>query len=217
MTTKNMNIWDAMYESGAVPVLTVSDPVKAVKAVKAIQAGGTKAVEIAFRVPGAAECIRAVRAACPYMVVAAGTVVTCEQVDEAIEAGAHFAVAPGFDDEVVDYAIKQGLPYVPGIATPSEIMKCVKRGMTVVKFFPCEPLGGLGFIRRMAGPFAQVKFLASAGIHFPNLEEYLDCPSVLCCASGFMCKSSHLENEDWDDVTERCARVTAIARKRLKA
>jgi 2-dehydro-3-deoxyphosphogluconate aldolase/(4S)-4-hydroxy-2-oxoglutarate aldolase len=94
-------------------------------------------------------------------------------------------------------------------------MKCTKRGMTVVKFFPCEPMGGLGFIRRMAGPFANVKFLASAGIHFPNLAEYLDCPGVLCCASGFMCKDIHLQTEDWDDVTERCARVTAIADKRL--
>ena len=210
-----MDIFKAMYESGAVPVITVNNPDKAVGAARAMLRGGTKVVEIALRIPGAAACIKAVREQVPDIAVGAGTVLSKDQVDEAIEAGAMFAVAPGYDEEVVSYSLKRGLPFIPGTIHATDIQKGVKAGLKVIKFFPSEPLGGLTYIDYLAAPFNMVKFLPAGGVGFDNLEAYLDNPAVHCCAGGFMCRSSHIENEEWDTITELCSRMTAIAGKRL--
>ena len=210
-----MNVFDAMYQSGVVPVIIVNDPKKAVDAARAMYRGGSHVVELAMRVEGVAECIRAVRREVPEMVVGAGTVLRLGQLEEAAQAGAMFGVAPGYDDEIVARSQELGLPFIPGTSHSSDVQKAIKAGLKVIKFFPSEPLGGLNHLEHLAGPYPMIRFLPSGGVNFDNLEAYLDFRPNLCCATGFTCTDEHLAAEDWETVTALCSRTTAIARKRL--
>lgn len=206
-------VFSEMYRSGVIPVVTVFDAEKAVKLARALLRGGISVLEIAMRNPEAADCICAVRTRCPEIVVGAGTVLTPEQAEEAFRAGAMFAVAPGYDDEIVEWFRIRGIPFIPGTISSTDVQKGVRAGLSVLKFFPSEPHGGLRTIRYLAEPFKMVKFLPAGGVGFDNLEEYLTEPAVLACAGGFMARSSHIENEEWDTVTSLCRRIREIVEK----
>ncbi len=200
-------VFSEMYRSGVIPVVTVFDAEKAVKLARALLRGGIGVLEIAMRNPEAADCIRAVRTRCPEIVVGAGTVLTFEQAEEAYRAGAMFGVAPGYDEEMVEWFRIRGIPFIPGTISSTDVQKGVRAGLSVMKFFPSEPHGGLRTIRYLAEPFKMVKFLPAGGVGFDNLEEYLTEPAVLACAGGFMARASHIENEEWDTVTLLCSRI----------
>lgn len=125
----------------------------------------------------------------PQMLVGAGTVLTKEQVDAAAAAGAKFIVSPGFDPEIVDYCLKKKkIPVLPGCISPSEVAQAVKRGLTIVKFFPAEQAGGIAMIKAMAAPYVGLKFMPTGGINAGNLTEYLSCDKILCCGGSWMVK-----------------------------
>lgn len=165
-------VFQAMYASGAIPVVTVSNPQKAVGLAKAILAGGLRVLEIALRVDGAAACIQAVRQSCPEMVIGAGTILNRQQAEQARKAGAMFGVAPGYDEDVVAYCKALDWPFIPGTISSTDIQKGVKAGLKVIKFFPSEPHGGLKTIGYLAAPFTMVKFLPAGGIGFHNLVHW---------------------------------------------
>jgi len=214
-TVEKETVFQTMYRSGVVPVVSVSDPRKAVGLAKAIARGGVHVLEIAFRTEGAAECVRAVRRECPEMTVGAGTILTREQLLLAKQVGAMFAVAPGYDEDIVALSQKEGMPFIPGTINSTDIQKGLKAGLNVIKFFPAEPHGGLRTIGYLTPPFPTVRFLPAGGIGFDNLEAYLSNPAILACAGGFMARSTHIEQEDWDTVTALCGRIAEIAAKRL--
>ncbi len=209
-------VFEEMYRSGVVPVVMLSDENKAVGLARAILRGGIGVLEIPMRNPEAADCIRAVRTRCPEIVVGAGTVLTPQLAKTAIEAGAMFGVAPGYDDEIIGYFQEKGIPFIPGAITSTDIQKGVRAGLSVIKFFPSEPHGGLRTIGYLAEPFSMVKFLPAGGVGLGNLEEYLANPAVLACAGGFMARAHHIEEEDWETVTSICAEIREIADKRLR-
>lgn len=206
-------VFREMYRSGVVPVVTLPDPERAVKLARALLRGGIGVLEIAMRNSEAADCIRAVRTRCPEIVVGAGTVLTPAQAEEAYRAGAMFGVAPGYDEEIIDWFRARGIPFIPGIISSTDVQKGVRVGLSVLKFFPSEPHGGLRTIRYLAAPFKMVKFLPAGGVGFDNLEEYLSDPAVLACAGGFMARASHIENEEWDTVTSLCRRIREIVER----
>ena len=211
---KEAFVFEAMYRSGVIPVVTVQDPQKAVRLAKAVWKGGLSVLEIALRVQGAADCIRAVRAALPEMAVGAGTVLTRPQVLEAKAAGAMFGVSPGYDEDVVSLSREVKMPFVPGAVTATDIQKGIKAGLKTIKFFPAEPHGGLKTIDYLAPPFPMVKFLPAGGIGFHNLDEYLQNPAVLACAGGFMARAGQIEAEDWETITALCGRIAQAAGRR---
>lgn len=179
---------EKFYETRVVPVVVLEDAEDAVPLAQALVEGGLLSAEVTFRTAAAEESIRRMTEAFPQMLVGAGTVLTKEQVDAAAAAGAKFIVSPGFDPEIVDYCLEKKIPVLPGCISPSEVAQAVKRGLTIVKFFPAEQAGGIAMIKAMAAPYVGIKFMPTGGINAGNLTEYLSCDKILCCGGSWMVK-----------------------------
>lgn len=195
-----MTINDKFYEVGVVPVVVLEDAEDALPLAKALVEGGLPCAEVTFRTAAAADSIRLMSENYPEMLVGAGTVLSKEQVDTAVEAGAKFIVSPGFDPEVVDYCLEKNIPVLPGCISPSEVAQAVKRGLKVVKFFPAEPAGGLPMIKAMAAPYSELKFMPTGGINAKNLNDYLNCDKIICCGGSWMVKGDLVKAGDFDKI-----------------
>jgi 2-dehydro-3-deoxyphosphogluconate aldolase/(4S)-4-hydroxy-2-oxoglutarate aldolase len=190
-----------------VPVLTVADVDEAEHACRALLAGGLDVVEITFRTHAAAEAIRRA-STIEGLLVGAGTVLSPEQLAAALDAGARFAVAPGTSDAVVEAARGAGVPFVPGVATPSEIEHARALGCDVVKVFPASILGGPAFVKAVSAVYRDVRFVPTGGIDAGNLASYLELPAVLACGGTWICEPGLLRAGRFDEV-ERRAREAA--------
>ena len=160
-----MNITEQIQNLAVVPVVVLEDTEDALPLAKALCEGGLPCAEVTFRTDAAEESIKIMTEAFPDMLVGAGTVLTAEQVDQAVKAGAKFIVSPGFDPEIVDYCILKDIPVFPGCITPSEVAQAVKRGLKVIKFFPAEQFGGIAAIKALAAPYTDIKFMPTGGIN----------------------------------------------------
>jgi 2-dehydro-3-deoxyphosphogluconate aldolase/(4S)-4-hydroxy-2-oxoglutarate aldolase len=147
----------------------------------------------------------------PDMLVGAGTVLTVEQVDRAVAAGARFIVSPGFDPEIVDYCLEKEIPVFPGCITPSELAQAAKRGLEVVKFFPAEQAGGVSMIKAMAAPYTMMKFMPTGGISAKNLKDYLDCDKIVACGGSWMVKGELVKNGEFDKIRELTKEAVELA------
>ena len=169
-------VLEKIQKIGIVPVVVLNDAKDAAPLAKALSCmDGLSSAEVTFRTDAAEESIRIMAEQFPNMLVGAGTVLTREQVDTAVAAGAKFIVSPGFDPEIVDYCLSKEIPVYPGCITPSEVAQAVKRGLKVVKFFPTEQFGGVATIKALAAPYVGVKFMPTGGVSAKNLESYLSC------------------------------------------
>lgn len=195
-------ICDKMAGYGVVPVVVLNDVKDAKPLADALMEGGLPCAEVTFRTKAAEESIRVMTEAYPGMFVGAGTVLTIQQVERAIAAGARFIVSPGFDPEIVDYCIERQIPVFPGCITPSEVTQAVKRGLEVLKFFPAEQFGGVSTIKALAAPFTMVKFMPTGGVNAKNLKEYLSCDKILCCGGSWMVKGDLIESGNFDRIRE---------------
>ena len=207
-------IAEKFQKFGVVPVVVLEDTKDAVPLAKALVEGGLPCAEVTFRTEAAEESIRLMAEQFPEMLVGAGTVLTTEQVDAAVGAGAKFIVSPGFDPKIVDYCLEKDIPVFPGCITPSEVAQAVKRGLKVVKFFPAEPAGGISMIKAMAAPYTMVKFMPTGGINTKNLADYLSCDKILCCGGSWMVKGDMIKAGEFDKITamtkEAVAKVKEI-------
>lgn len=191
---------EKFYETRVVPVVVLEDAEDAVPLAQALVEGGLLSAEVTFRTAAAEESIRRMTEAFPQMLVGAGTVLTKEQVDAAAAAGAKFIVSPGFDPEIVDYCLEKKIPVLPGCISPSEVAQAVKRGLTIVKFFPAEQAGGIAMIKAMAAPYVGLKFMPTGGINAGNLTEYLSCDKILCCGGSWMVKGDLVKAENFGKI-----------------
>lgn len=189
---------------GLVPTIEIDDAGKAVPLAKALAAGGLPLVEITFRTAAAAESIRRISRECPEILVGAGTVLTCQQVDEALQAGSQFLLTPGFQPELVRYALSKGALIIPGTSTPGEMEQAMSMGLQVVKFFPAEQSGGATKLKALAGPYKNLKWLPTGGVNAGNMNEYLSCSQVLACGGSWMAKKELIQQEDWNGITALC-------------
>jgi 2-dehydro-3-deoxyphosphogluconate aldolase / (4S)-4-hydroxy-2-oxoglutarate aldolase len=196
-----MTITEQFKEYGVVPVVVLNDAKDALPLAKALVEGGLACAEVTFRTDAAEESIRLMSEAYPDMLVGAGTVLTIDQVNRAVNAGAKFIVSPGFDPEIVDYCLEKNIPVLPGCITPSEVAQAVKRGLKVVKFFPAEQAGGVAMIKAMAAPYTMVKFMPTGGISTKNLADYLGCDKILCCGGSWMVKGDMIKAGEFDKIT----------------
>ena len=198
-------------EVGVVPVVVLNDAKDALPLAEALVEGGLPCAEVTFRTDAAEEYIRLMAEKYPDMLVGAGTVLTIDQVDRAVGAGAKFIVSPGFDPEIVDYCISKEIPVFPGCITPSEVAQAVKRGLKVVKFFPAEQAGGVAMIKAMAAPYTMVKFMPTGGISTKNLRSYLECDKILCCGGSWMVKGDLIKAGEFDKIREMTKEAVALA------
>lgn len=194
----------ALAACRVVPVATIDDPTAAPAVVAALRTGGVGCLEITFRHPRAAEAIAAA-AAVEGVLVGAGTVLTPAQVDEARAAGAAFAVAPGLNEAVLAHAREVGLPFFPGVATPTEMEHARALGHAVVKVFPAEQLGGPAFLRAVSAVYPDLGFIPTGGIGPANVADYLAVPAVVACGGGWLVKPELIREGRFEEI-ERLAR-----------
>ena len=204
------DVFDRLEAARVVPVLTASDADEAARACEALVAGGLPVVEITFRTEAAAEAIRRA-SAIDGLLVGAGTVLSPEQLSRALEAGARFGVAPGTSESGVEAARDGGLPFVPGVATPSEIERACGLGCRVLKVFPAGILGGPAFLKAVAPVYRDVRFVPTGGVGPDNLASYLEVSSVLACGGTWVCEQALLREGRFDEIVGRAREVVDIA------
>lgn len=191
--------------SPVVPVVVLPDASVAVPLARALVAGGLPAIEVTLRTPGALDAIRAIADEVPQAVVGAGTVITVEQVDACVAAGARFLVSPGWTPSLLDAMRASGVPFLPGVSTASEVVALLERGVRDMKFFPARAAGGTEYLRSLAGPLPQARFCPTGGIGPATAPEYLALPNVGCVGGSWMVPADAVAERDW-------ARIEALAR-----
>lgn len=194
-------VLEQIQKIGIVPVVVLNDAKDAAPLAKALCEGGLPCAEVTFRTEAAEESIRIMATEFPEMLVGAGTVLTTEQVDRAVAAGAKFIVSPGLNPKVVKYCIEKGVPVTPGTSNPSDVEQAIELGLEVVKFFPAEAAGGLNMIKSMAAPYTNMKFMPTGGINAKNLNEYLAFPKILACGGSWMVKGDLVKAGKFDEIT----------------
>jgi 2-dehydro-3-deoxyphosphogluconate aldolase/(4S)-4-hydroxy-2-oxoglutarate aldolase len=198
------NTLEELSKIGIVPVIKIDDAEKAVPLANALIAGGIPCAEITFRTAEGEEAIRRINAEAGDIILGAGTVLTTDQVDRAVDAGAKFIVSPGLNPKVVAHCIRNGIPIVPGCSNPSDIEQALEAGLGVVKFFPAEQAGGLDYIKAIAAPYTQVKFMPTGGINQSNIAKYLNYDRIVACGGSWMVGSDLINAGDFDRITALC-------------
>ncbi len=203
---------ETISRCGIIPVIAIESVDAALPLADALVAGGLPIVEITFRTAAAAEAIRRIASQRPEVLVGAGTVLSVENLETARACGARFGVAPGLNPQAVCRAKELGMPFVPGVATPSEIEQGLSLGCTVLKFFPAEALGGLSTLKALAGPYAHtgVRFVPTGGVSEKNLEAYAALKSVAAVGGTWIAKPEDIAEGRWPEITARCRRALEI-------
>ena len=194
-------VLDKIYKIGIVPVIAIDNAEDAGPLAKALIDGGLPCAEVTFRTAAAEEAIKIICEKYPEMLVGAGTVLTTDQVDKAVKAGASFIVSPGLNPEVVKYCVDNNIPVTPGCACPSDIEKAMSLGLEVVKFFPAEAAGGISMIKAMSAPYGKIKFMPTGGIGINNLNNYLSFEKIIACGGSWMVKADMIKNKEFDKIT----------------
>jgi 2-dehydro-3-deoxyphosphogluconate aldolase/(4S)-4-hydroxy-2-oxoglutarate aldolase len=209
---KTKSVLNRFSEIGIIPVVVLEDVKDALPLGKALMNGGLPAAEVTFRTEAAEESIRIMAENYPDMLVGAGTVLTREQVDRAVNAGAKFIVSPGFDAEIVSYCLENDIPVCPGLQTPSELIQAVKLGLDHVKFFPAENAGGIGMINAVGAAFPNVKFMPTGGINLDNVKNYLASSRIFCCGGSWMVKGDMIKAGEFDKIQKIVSEAAEIVK-----
>ena len=194
-------ILEELGKIGIVPVIKIDDVEEAVPLVKALAAGGIPCAEITFRTAQGEQAIKRAAKEAPEVLVGAGTVLTTEQVDRAIDAGAKFIVSPGLNPKVVAYCLQKKIPVTPGCANPSDIEQAIEMGLDVVKFFPAEQAGGLEYIKAVSAPYPALKFMPTGGINAGNIAKYIAFEKILACGGSWMVSADLINSGDFEKIT----------------
>mgnify|MGYP001112591392 CR=1 FL=1 len=199
-----VSIQERIQSVGVVPVISIDDPQHALQLGKALLDGGLPIAEITFRTQAGQEAIRLMRDAYPEILVGAGTIISVEDAKRAQKAGAQFIVSPGYDDQIVEFCQDQGLEVFPGVNNPTQIQAALKRGLSVLKFFPAEASGSLGMLKSLHAPFPAVKFMPTGGINLDNLGQYLKLPYIVACGGSWMVPSALMKEGRWEEISALC-------------
>lgn len=194
-------VLEKIHSLGIVPVVKIDTPAHALPLGEALLAGDLPVAEITFRTSAAEESIKRLSGELPDLLVGAGTVLTPEQAEKAVKAGAKFIVSPGFNEPVVDYCIEHNVPVTPGVNSPTQIEQGLYKGLNVLKFFPAEDSGGMSLLKSMSAPYNEVKFIPTGGIKTANMHEYLGFSKVLAIGGSWMVKPEFISGERFDEVT----------------
>ena len=204
-----------LKQIGIVPVVVLDRAEDALPLAECLMKGGLPCAEVTFRTAAAEESIRKMVKAFPEMIVGAGTVLSTEQADRAIDAGARFIVSPGFNPTVTEYVLKKGVPMTPGVCTPTEIEAALQFDLDVLKFFPAEPAGGLKMIKALAAPYVGVSFMPTGGISAANVREYLAYDRIVACGGSWMVSGKLVKEGKFDEI-EKLVREAAEIVKEIR-
>jgi 2-dehydro-3-deoxyphosphogluconate aldolase/(4S)-4-hydroxy-2-oxoglutarate aldolase len=217
MMTKALRRWRI------IPVIVIDEPQNAVPLASALLAGGLPIAEITLRTPAALDALRRITHEHPEMFVGAGTVLNVRQAEQARKAGAHFVISPGLNRAVVNYCLEHDVPVYPGVATASEIEAALESGLTLLKLWPIETLGGVEYLRLLSGPFAGVEFNPSGGVTAATFESYLTLPNVVACGGSWMAPQDWIASGQFERIREavrdtvmRTARLTPTKIRRFE-
>lgn len=202
-----------LRETGVIPVIKLNDASQAVPLGQALLEGGIPAAEVTFRTPAAAQSIEKIASALPDMFVCAGTVLSVEQAKLAVDCGAKAIISPGTNREVVTWCLEHKVPVYPGCATPTEVEAALALGLTTMKLFPAEVVGGVKMLKALYGPYGGVKFMPTGGISPQNVQEYLSQPNVIACGGSWLCPEKDLEAGNWDAITQRAKECIDLVRE----
>jgi 2-dehydro-3-deoxyphosphogluconate aldolase / (4S)-4-hydroxy-2-oxoglutarate aldolase len=191
-----------MRQMGIIPVVSIPRLEHALPLAESLLEGGLPCAEVTFRTAAAAESMMEIRARFPEIFLGAGTVLTIEQAETAINSGAQFIVSPGTNPAVVDYCLAKGVSIFPGVCTPTEIETALAKGVDVLKFFPAEPMGGVGFLKAICAPYRQVRFIPTGGIDQKNLGQYLALTEVIACGGSWMVKPELMNAGEFDRIRQ---------------
>ena len=197
-------VLEKLGKIGIVPVIKIDDVEKALPLAQALLDGGLPCAEITFRTAQGEEAIRCIHRGLPEILLGAGTVLTVEQVDRAVDAGTSFVVSPGLNPKVVARCLERGIPITPGCSNPSDIEAALEFGLEAVKFFPAEPAGGLVYIKAVAAPYPKVKFMPTGGISADNIGAYLAYEKILACGGSWMVGADLISAGKFDLITALC-------------
>lgn len=212
MAAGDKKIDDILALSPVIPVLSIADLEQAVSLVGALRSGGLRVIEITLRTACALDAIRLIADTLKDVVVGAGTAITPEDLASAESAGAQFAVSPGATDALLRSAAQSSLPFLPGIATASEIIAAQEQGFSTVKFFPAAAAGGIAMLKAFAGPFPSVKFCPTGGVREDNFRDYLKLENVIAVGGTWLAPSDRVKSADWEMIrllAERASKSTA--------
>lgn len=206
-----MTVLERLSRAIVVPVVVIDRAEDAVPTAKALSEGGVDVMEITFRTSAAPQAIKAVSENCPDVIVGAGTILDVGQCKLAVEMGAKFIVSPGYNSEVVDWCIENGIPVTPGCVTPTEITAAVNKGLKVVKFFPANLYGGLNAIKNLSSLFSDIKFMPTGGVNTDNIREYTDMPFIHAVGGSWVCPRTDISSGNFGNITRLCAEARAAA------
>jgi len=198
-------------QTGIIPVIKIDDPEKAIPLARALLAGNIPCMEITFRTNAGEEAIKRVKQEVPEMLLGAGTILTTDQVDRAIDAGAEFLVSPGYNPRIVDYALTKNITMVPGCSNPSDMEQAIEAGLTTIKFFPAEQAGGLDYIKAVSAPYSMLSFIPTGGINVQNLAKYLSFKKVVACGGSWMAGADLINAGDFASITALSKEASEIA------
>lgn len=204
---------DILYKNGIIPVISIDDENNASELAQALLEGGLNCIEVTFRTDRAKQAIEVISTTYPEMYIIAGTVLSCSQADEAMEAGAKAIVAPGLNEEVARYCIEKGYPYIPGVCTPSEIEKAMSLGFDTLKFFPAELSGGLKMLEAFNGPYANIKFMPTGGINIDNAKSYLEKDFILCVGGTWIASRQMINEKKFDVIKEYALQASNLVKE----
>ncbi|MEU1882460.1 bifunctional 4-hydroxy-2-oxoglutarate aldolase/2-dehydro-3-deoxy-phosphogluconate aldolase [Streptosporangium sp. NPDC020072] len=193
-----------------IPVVVIDDPETAVPMARALVRGGLPVIEVTLRTEGALEAVKRIAAEVPEAVIGAGTIRTGADVDAAVKAGARFLVSPGSTPSLLDAMRDSGVPFLPGVATASEVLALAERGLTEMKFFPAEAAGGLPYLKALAGPLAEVRFCPTGGIKPATAATYLALPNVGCVGGSWLTPADALASGDYSRIERLAAEAAAL-------
>lgn len=205
-----VSINDVMNTSPVIPVMVINHLEHAVPLAQALVQGGLKVLEITLRTPVALDALRRIKAEVPAAIVGAGTIINTQTLDAAIEAGAEFIVSPGVTPSLLDAGLASGVPLLPGVVTPSEVMRLLEKGITAMKFFPAEAAGGIPMLKSIGGPLPQITFCPTGGVNPKNAPQYLALSNVSCVGSSWMAPADLVDAGDWEEITRRAAEAAAL-------
>ena len=211
MTSASNRVLETLRRIRVAPVIVIDDAAQSVPMARALADGGLTCIEITMRTPAALDAMRKISSECPDVIVGAGTVLSPDNARDARAAGAQFMVAPGINPEMVRYCVDDGIPVFPGVATPSEIEAALRLGLSVVKVFPIEALGGVSYLKAIAGPFGKLEFLPSGEITAENLAAYLSYERVIACGGSWMAPPAMIKAGQFDRIREEAAKAVAVA------
>ncbi|MGY6276524.1 bifunctional 4-hydroxy-2-oxoglutarate aldolase/2-dehydro-3-deoxy-phosphogluconate aldolase [Methylomonas sp. MgM2] len=205
-----VSVNEVINTSPVMPVMVINHVEHAVPLANALVAGGLKVLEITLRTPAALECIRRIKGEVPDAIVGAGTIINTQSLHQAIDAGAQFIVSPGMTPSLMDAALTCGVPVLPGVVTPSEVMRLLEKGVTAMKFFPAEAAGGIPMLKSIGGPLPQVTFCPTGGVNPNNAPEYLALSNVACVGGSWMAPADLVDAGNWTEITRRASEAALL-------